>query len=211
MDTAKINCCCCRGWLLTHAGAYSQVIYHQLSPGEQAVISFHFNGSPSIGGRQPDLLVLLIGGNTPLSLSSTTYSLFDGDTLLGSIERGDANSYNGQAFRSFDNPATGYLVGPSVPVDFSSIRSGTIAGRLIYTPSFTGPAQGDHATIEFELYLLQQSSYSGGWVQQNPTIDSVRIVQVPEPGAAGLLALALCAALVRRRGGFPWCKYPGKG
>jgi hypothetical protein len=189
------------GWLhtlplaacLSFGNTAAAVVYYTINPGEEAIISFHFDAPPIQGGREPDLLLLLIGGSTALSLSSTTYSLWDGNTLLGSLLRTDMTSFNGQAFRSFDNPNPGYLVGPSVPVDFSSIRAGTIQGRLVYTPAFTSPAAGDHANIEFELYLEQQISWSSGWLEPDPIVDSIQVVQIPEPSLTALAAVGLLA------------------
>jgi hypothetical protein len=188
--------------VLSSSSPGSAVTYYEIYPGQQAVISFHFNVAPATDSIVPDVLVLLIGGNTPFGLTPTTYSLFDGDTLLGSGRRpGDGD--DGQAFRSLDNPFNSFLYIPSVPVDFSSLRSGEIQGRLFYAPEFTNPAPGAHATIEFELYLWKQTSEHGGMVTQHPTVDSVQIIPIPEPTAPlfcaiGMVVVALAS---RRRAG----------
>jgi len=179
--------------VLAFACPSSAATYYEIYPGQQAVINFHFNGAPVTGGIVPDVLALLIGGNTPWGLIPTTYSLFDGDTLLGSVRRPGAG-FDGQAFRSFDNQFHSFLYIPSAPVDFSSIRSGDIQGRLFYAPEFTNPAPGDHATIEFELYLWKQTSEQGGLITQHPTVDSVQIIPIPEP-TASVLSVAGFAAM----------------
>jgi hypothetical protein len=176
---------------LAIASTGSAVTYYTIKPGEEAIISFHFDGPPIMGGRLPNLLELLIGGGTPLSVSSTSYSLYDGNLFLGGVTRPGMFSVGGEGFRSSDNPITDYLFGPDVPVDFSSIRTGTIQGKLVYTPSFTEPAPADQENIEFELYLINQTSISGGWVEPNPIVDSIQIVAVPEPSTAALALMGI--------------------
>lgn len=184
--------------VLSFASPGFAVTYYEIYPGQQAVISFHFNGAPIADDIVPDVLVLLIGGNTPLGLIPTTYSLFDEDTLLGSVRRPGAG-FDGQSFRSFDNTFRSYLYIPSVPVDFSSIRSGEIQGRLFYAPEFTNPAPGAHATIEFELYLWKQTGESTGLVTQRPTVDSIQIIPIPEPAATAILTVGFIGMFLRSR------------
>jgi hypothetical protein len=171
--------------------------YYTISPGQEAIISFHFDGPPIQEQRLPNLLEFLIGGGTPLSVTSTTYSLYDGNTFLGGETRTGMSNIAGEGFRSFDNAITNYLFGPDVAVDFSSIRAGTIQGRLIYAPSFTNPSPGDYENIEFELYLINQTSTSGGWVEPNPIIDSIQIV--PEPGTSALAVIGVLGLIMLRK------------
>lgn len=183
---------------LAFTGPSFAVTYYEIYPGQQAVINFHFNGPTVTENIVPDGLALLIGGNTPWGLTPTTYSLFDGETLLGSVRRPGAG-FDGQAFRSFDNLFNSFLYIPSVPVDFSSIRSGAIQGRLFYAPEFTNPAPGAHATIEFELYLWKQTNEQGGVVTQHPIVDSVQIIPIPEPTAPVLAVVGFATLCWARR------------
>jgi hypothetical protein len=169
------------------------------TPGEQAIISFHFNGPTSLSNRTPNILVLLPGGGLGYHETSTTYSLYDGNNLLGSVTRTGDSSFNGQAFRSFDNPFSFYLVAPSVPVDYSTILSGQITGRIVYTPHYTNPDPSDYAHLEFELLLLQQTGLSGGLLTMPPIIDGVQIVAVPEPRIALLITFLIAVFNVARR------------
>jgi hypothetical protein len=171
--------------LLSFTGTGSAATYYTINPAEEAIISFHFDSPPITGGRSPNLLEFLIGGGAGISVTSSTYSLYDGNSLLGGKTQASWFGY-GQGFRSFDNPITDYLFGPDIPVDFSSIRAGTIQGKLVYTPSFSNPPPGDHQNVEFELYLINQTSTSGGWVEPNPIVDSIEIVSIPEPSTVAL-------------------------
>jgi len=102
------------------------------------------------------------------------------------------------------NPFSFFSVAPSVPVDFSTILSGQITGRFVYTPHYTNPDPSDYAHLEFELFFFQQTSLSGGLLTIPPIIDGVQIVPVPEPRIA-LLTIFLLAVfnLARRTGQNP--------
>jgi hypothetical protein len=175
--------------------------YYTLLPGQEAIISFHFNGPTIVNGNVPDLLALEIGGGVPFGshISGTAYSLLDGTALLGTATRSEPYSLAGQAFRSLENPLPGFTPAPSVPVDFSSIRDGSIQGRLVYEPLFTNPTTDDWVEAEFELYLLRQYDYNSGSRMPDPIIDSVQVIAVPEPSAAALIATALVFAVRRLR------------
>jgi len=96
-------------------------------------------------------------------------------------------SFSGQAFRALENPFPAYVRAPSVQVDFSSIRDGSIQGRLIFEPIFTNPTESDYVRAEFEFYLLRQAGYGSGNLAAVTIIDSVQIVTVPEPSVVALL------------------------
>ena len=175
--------------------------YYTLLPGQEAIISFHFNGATMVNGNVPDLLALEIGCGVPFGshVSGAAYSLLDGTTMLGAATRSEPYSLDGQAFRSLENPLPGFTPAPSVPVDFSSIRDGSIQGRIVYEPLFTDPTAGDWAEAEFELYLLRQYDYNSGSRMPDPIIDSVQVIAIPEPSAAALAATALVFAVRRVR------------
>ena len=175
--------------------------YYTLLPGQEAIISFHFNGSTIVNGNVPDLLALEIGCGVPFGshVSGAAYTLLDGTTLLGTATRSEPYSLAGQAFRSVENPLPEFTPAPSLPVDFSSIRDGSIQGRVVYEPLFANPTADDWVEAEFEFYLLRQYDYNGGARMPDPVIDSVQVIAVPEPSAAALTATALVLAVRRIR------------
>ena len=183
------------------AGSSLAQNYYTLLPGQEAIVSFHFNGSTLANGNVPDLLAVEIGCGVPFGshISGTAYSLLDGTTLLGTVTRSEPYSLAGQAFRSLENPLPGFTPAPSVPVDFSSIRDGSIQGRFVYEPLFTDPTADDWVEAEFEFYLLKQYDNNGGSRMPDPIIDSVQVIAVPEPSAAALMAVTLVFTVRRPR------------
>lgn len=175
--------------------------YYDIHPGQEAIIYFHFDGPTIVSNRAPNFLDLAPGGSLGYHETSTTYSLYDGNNLLGSVTRTGDTSFDGQAFRSFDNSFS--FVPPAVPVDFSTILSGKIAGRMVFAPHYTNPDPSDYAHLEFQLILLQQTAPSGGYLTTPPTIDGVQIVPVPEPGTALLTIFLLAVFIFARRTSHP--------
>jgi hypothetical protein len=167
----------------------SSQVYYPIPPGDEAVISFHL-GSPT-PGVDHNLLYLGAYGTTIATLTSTSYSLYDGDSLLATTIRPGMDSMTGQAFRSFDNSMPGYVSGPSIPTDFTSIRDGSIKGLLIFEPIFTNPAKGDQIAVGFDMQLVEQVSFNSGSAFQAPIIDSIQIVTVPEPSVLALTVIGL--------------------
>ena len=175
--------------------------YYTLYPGQEAIISFHFDGPTIVNGVVPDVLAVEIGGGVPFGshISGTEYSLMDGNTVLGTAVRSGLYSFGGQAFRALDNALPGYTPAPSAPVDFSSIRNGSIQGHLLFEPLFTNPTETDWVQAEFEFYLMKQYDYSSGRRAPDPIIDSIQIVSVPEPSSVALLATAILFVACRVR------------
>ena len=106
------------------------VDYYDIHPGQKVIISFHFNGSTVVSNVTPDLLSLYPGGSLGWHETATTYTLYDGNNLLGSTTRTGDQSFIGLSFRSYNNPLAFDNLGPTTPVDFSTILSGTIHGQL---------------------------------------------------------------------------------
>jgi hypothetical protein len=167
-------------------------VYYPIGPGQQAVISFHLNGSPITNGVVPDLVYFGAFGNTANSLTFTTYSFFDGSILLGTTIRTGIFSMTGQAFRSSDNLFPSFPGAPlSEEVDFSSILDGTIQGVLVIEPTFTNPMIGDKVMLGFQFQLLRQVNLNGGASATAPIIDSIETVNVPEPSWSAWAALGV--------------------
>jgi hypothetical protein len=173
-------------------------------PGQMLAVDFHFQGQPvdqqyGTSVPPPDMLLFNVGGNAPFSETSTTYRLYDGNTLLSEVSYGNASfTWVGLDYVSSSNPYP-YFNGavPNETVDMSGVVDGTINGQIHFVPQFTSPSSGDAMNVSFTLALGLQGGI-GGYRPYTAPIISYSVVPVPEP-TYGCFLLAFAGGLLLRR------------
>lgn len=157
--------------------------------------SFEVDFSMTAPAPTADVLAFSVGTTLSSGVTSVTYALYDGATLLASRTGGTAD------LMGFVESGSAWTLN-AVVADLSSLQAGTIAGRIVATPNFDGspgavldasflPATGlviGQADGPSSVVPLPGGSFSVG----QPFI-------VPEPGSLALLAAASLLGAARSR------------
>jgi hypothetical protein len=147
----------------------------------------------------PDTLEFCLGNVVANKYTSISGSLYDNNTLLGIHTYSDFGEYTGPLSLS---PASTWKSSESVftffepaVIDFSSIRNGTINGRIDCTIK-TGSMTIDFTSVN--LFMIQANKSNGGHPSYpDPVITSISIV--PEPASALLIGAGLIFIRKRRK------------
>lgn len=156
--------------------------------GESLVLKFH---QPDVPPASTDTLSFTTGLQPPVAFDGSSYSLYDGAALLGSVE-----NFSTGIFARFVKPGITIDYAAWVNVDFSSILAGTLAGRLVVTP---------RGTARFVAPIIETFQSSGGGDSstfRRMIIDeafAAPTASVPEPGTLALAIAALALAAGARR------------
>ena len=141
-------------------------------PGEKLVIEFHFSSPPiAFFGADTDMLVVS-GGSNSNAAHPIEVSLFNGNTLLGTVITPFRSSWG------FVAPTSLWTGIEVVTIDFTSISDGSIQGRFELVPQFTGPSDFLNVSLSFDVGHAQNDIGSRINAVPAPTIDSVSVVPV---------------------------------
>jgi hypothetical protein len=139
-----------------------------------------------------DTLTFNLVNVSAVGVSTMTVELYDGATLLGSVSGVPVNGVAGFV------DAGSLWTTNAVSVDLSSVRAGTIVGRVLVLPDFDA---GD----VLDAQVSSVTSFAVGHGTDDASITPIAGVlsvgdefAVPEPAAAALLACAAALGMLRR-------------
>jgi len=129
-----------------------------------------------------------------VGVSTMTVELYDGATLLGSV--GGVPVSGGIA--AFTDVGSQWITN-AVSTDLTSVRAGTIVGRILVLPDFGASGALTAQVSEFTSFAVGSSATD---TQITPLAGVLSVAEefpVPEPSAAFLLAGAAALHTLRRR------------
>jgi len=162
-----------------------------IGPGQRIEAPFSLT-APATGANTLTFNLVSVAA---LGVTTMTVELYDGATLLGSVSHVPVNGSVGFV----DTGAGSQWNTNAVEADLSSVRAGTIAGRIVVRPDFGAASAFSAEVSPFTSFAVGDGTGSNSILPIAGVLNVGEEFVVPEPAAAALLLAGAAVWLLRRR------------